>query len=109
MAAATAKAAEAEHQHVLHTLIQEAQQEIGRLRAELYSTSRLADERKWVPWTSQPVIQGPGASENIAAASLLAARARVCKRGAGTFVVDTVRHGSCGWQRAKKGMSDASP
>lgn len=40
--------AEAEHQHVLHTLIQEAQQEIGRLRAELYSTSRLADERKYV-------------------------------------------------------------
>lgn len=52
MAAATAKAAEAEHQHVLHTLIQEAQQEIGRLRAELYSTSRLADERKWVPWSA---------------------------------------------------------
>jgi hypothetical protein len=38
--------AEAEHQQVLHTLIQEAQQEIGRLRAELYSTTRLADERK---------------------------------------------------------------
>jgi hypothetical protein len=36
----------AEQQHVLHTLIQEAQQEIGRLRAELYSTSRLAEERK---------------------------------------------------------------
>lgn len=44
----TAALAEAEHQHVLHTLIQEAQQEIGRLRAELYSTSRLADERKCV-------------------------------------------------------------
>lgn len=42
----TAAVAEAEHQHVLHTLIQEAQQEIGRLRAELYSTSRLADERR---------------------------------------------------------------
>lgn len=42
----TAALAEAEHQQVLHTLIQEAQQEIGRLRAELYSTSRLAEERK---------------------------------------------------------------
>jgi hypothetical protein len=41
-----AAVAGAEHQHVLHTLIQEAQQEIGRLRAELYSASRLADERK---------------------------------------------------------------
>lgn len=48
----TAAMAEAEAQQVLHTLIQEAQQEIGRLRAELYSTTRLADERKWVAPTA---------------------------------------------------------
>lgn len=72
MAAATAKAAEAEHQHVLHTLIQEAQQEIGRLRAELYSTSRLADERKWVPWpANQPGDQGAAITAIVAAASPL--------------------------------------
>jgi len=53
----TAALAEAENQHVLHTLIQEAQQEIGRLRAELYSTSRLADERKCV---DQAVLVGVG-------------------------------------------------
>lgn len=33
---------------MLHALMLDAQAEIGRLRAELYSTSRLADERKCV-------------------------------------------------------------
>jgi hypothetical protein len=31
---------------VLQMLVQEAQQEIGNLRAELYSAKRLADERR---------------------------------------------------------------
>jgi hypothetical protein len=31
---------------VLQVLVQEAQQEIGNLRAELYSTRRLAEERR---------------------------------------------------------------
>eukprot|EP00775_Hariotina_reticulata_P013324 gene13324-13453_t len=35
-----------EQQHVLQLLVQEAQQEIGNLRAELYSTRRLAEERR---------------------------------------------------------------
>lgn len=32
---------------VLQVLVQEAQGEIGNLRAELYSTRRLAEERRW--------------------------------------------------------------
>lgn len=46
MAAPTPTVPAAEQQHVLQVLVQEAQQEIGNLRAELYSTRRLADERR---------------------------------------------------------------
>ncbi len=39
-----------DQQHVLQVLVQEAQEEIGNLRAELYSTRRLAEERRSVAW-----------------------------------------------------------
>lgn len=48
MAAEVAPAAGVEQQQILQVLVQEAQQEIGNLRAELYNAGRLADERRYV-------------------------------------------------------------
>lgn len=51
MEAAPGAAAEQQGVADMHImLLQEAQAEIGQLRAELYSTRRMAEERRWVRW-----------------------------------------------------------